>query len=474
MGYGDDLMNKNDCTKGKLVPRVKFGYAVGQMADSVGYNMFYYFFLFFLTDYAGLSPSVAGTISLIAVIWDAVTDPIVGFASDNLRSKYGRRRPLMLAALIPYGICAFLLFSDVGFTGIAKPIYYGVVAVLFWTFYTIYVIPFFALGAELTEDFNERTSLRSWSSVFLYIAVMIASALPPTVVDKVQAYGYSAIAGWRLMGAISAVMIVATGFICWYNTGSHVQKERVYSSEEKISIKDLIKSYKSVLKLKPVIFLAISVFAWSSVTSLLSSGPVYLMSNNLGYSAEKQSTYFMIMTVMMLAWIPFVNYCANKFDKRNVYALFMLISSVIMAAFYFIGFSAFYLLLIFTVVYALGDCTFWTIYYSLMYDISELDELENNERREGTISALMSLFQKFGSAFSMWFLGIVLQVGGYDGTALVQTEKALKVIMQSNTIIPAIFGIIAGIAALMYPLTKPKYEEIMRKLEEKRKNETAV
>jgi len=155
----------------KVGLRMKLGYAIGQMSDSVGFNVFYFFFLYFLTDFAGVAPAIAGVISLIAVFWDAVTDPIIGHMSDHLRSRYGRRRPFMIGALVPYTLSMVLLFANVDLPGGLKVVYYIAVAMLYWTAYTCYVIPYFALGAELTGDFNERTSLRVWASVTMYAAV---------------------------------------------------------------------------------------------------------------------------------------------------------------------------------------------------------------------------------------------------------------------------------------------------------------
>ncbi|MCE2603772.1 MFS transporter, partial [Pseudomonas aeruginosa] len=128
---------------------------------------------------------------LIAILWDAVTDPIIGYISDNLKSKYGRRRPMILAGAIPYGISVFLLFNNIDLGGNAQFFYFLAVALLFWTSFTTYDIPFFSLGAELSEDFNERTSLRAWSSVFMYLASMLATALPPILLSKLQGSGYS-------------------------------------------------------------------------------------------------------------------------------------------------------------------------------------------------------------------------------------------------------------------------------------------
>ena len=202
-------------TSGKLGFKKKFGYAIGQMVDSTGYNVYYFFFLFFLTDFAGIPAGIAGTISLIAIMWDAVTDPIVGNISDNLKSPYGRRRPLMIGATIPYAICTFLLFNNVDFGTNAKFAYFVVLAILFWSCYKTYVIPFFALGAELTDDFNERTSLRAWASVFLQIAVMIASAAPPMILEMAGKAGLQGAKGWNAVGVIFGLIIIICAFICW-------------------------------------------------------------------------------------------------------------------------------------------------------------------------------------------------------------------------------------------------------------------
>lgn len=202
----------------KIPGLMKAGYSIGQMTDSVGFNVFYFFFLYFLTDFAGVSPGIAGTISLIAVLWDAITDPIIGHISDGLKWKSGRRRPLMLISLIPYSLCVFLLFTNIDVGADAKYVYYIIISILFWTSYTTYVIPFFALGGELTDDFNERTNLRSWASVFMQGAVTIASAGPPLILGMTMDAGGSGLDGWRNVGLIFAAITLVTGLICFMST----------------------------------------------------------------------------------------------------------------------------------------------------------------------------------------------------------------------------------------------------------------
>lgn len=240
----------------KLPFKIKLSYSMGQIGDSLGYNMYFFFFLFFLTDYVGVPPALAGTISLVAILWDAVFDPVVGHISDNMRSKYGRRRPLMIMAALPYSIFAFLIFNSISLGTQATFIYFLIMTILFWSSYKFFVIPYFALGAELTNDFNERTTLRAWSSVGLYVAVMVASALPPYLLALFEKSGMSGQLSWRIIGGIFAVGILLSAFICWHFT----RGKEIYKHEEQknntMKKSSLVKALAQIVKLKPTKFLA--------------------------------------------------------------------------------------------------------------------------------------------------------------------------------------------------------------------------
>lgn len=449
---------------GKVSVKAKLGYGIGQMGDSIGFNVFYFFFLFFLTDIIGISPKIAGTVSLIAVVWDAVTDPIIGHMSDNMRSKYGRRRPFMLGAAVPYAIVMFLLFSNVNFSPAAKNMYYIIVSMLFWTFYTAYVIPYFALGAELTQDFEERTSVRVWASYFMYAAVMIASSAPPMIVAMTENYGGSAMGGWRNVGIIFAIITFFVIIVCWATTkgGEVIQNE----PEETGKKENLFKAYIEIFKLKPVKYLAASVLLWSLVSSMQSGGAVYLMTNNLRYAPEQQSVFFICLSIFAMLWLPIINRLSDKFDKKKVYTYSMAFSGIALIFFGFTGFPFFWVLLVEVALYCFGNSTYWTIYYSMMYDISELDEFINDKRREGAITAVMAFCQKLGAAVAMWLTGQLLDWGGYGISGF--EDKAEKVVLHLNTTIPGIIGILAAVCVIAYPLTKEKFASINKALEAKR------
>lgn len=446
--------------------KTKLGYGIGQMGDSIGFNVFYFFFLFFLTDIIGISPSIAGSISLIAVIWDAITDPIIGYSSDNIRSKYGRRRPFMIVSAIPYAIVMFLLFNDISLSETAKNGYYIVISMLFWTAYTAYVIPYFALGAEITQDFEERTSLRVWASYFMYAAVMIASSAPPMIVAMTEKAGGSNIRGWRNVGIVFAILIFVAIAICWISTKG---KELPVEETPKARFADIFKSYIKIFKLKCVKPLAASVLLWSCVCSLGSGGIVYLINNTLNYDPATQSLVLFCLSIFNMVWLPVINKLAAKFDKKKVYMNSMLISGVALVAFYFIGFPSMIILLLMILIYCFGNSTYWTLYYSMMYDITELGEFKTGERIEGGITALMSFCQKLGAAIAMWLTGQVLTWGQYGVEGA--TESANRAIMLINTAIPGVVGISAALCVIAYPLTKSKFQAISQALAAKKAGE---
>ncbi|MDR2354916.1 MAG: MFS transporter [Clostridiales Family XIII bacterium] len=470
-------MTMTDTNKRTVLPAfTKAGYAIGQMSDSIGFNVFYFFFLFFLTDYAGIPAGTAGMISLAAVTWDAVTDPIVGHISDNLRAKRGRRRPMMIAALVPYSVCTYLLFNNIDVSGSLKTLYFAVIAILFWSCYKVFVIPFFALGAELTDDFDERTSLRVWASVSLYCAVMLASAAPPMITELTIQSGGDGTDAWHNVGLIFGAAIALTIFLCHRATkGGELVTKEAYKVERDETAGNFFSHFfgdlLGVFRVKPTKFLVLSVLFWSVVSSMSSGGLVYLMTSVLNYPAGLQSVCYVVLSLAGIFWLPAIHCSSARLDKQRVYFLAMLLTAVCLILFNFVRFPVLAFLIVFLILFELGNSTFWTLYYSMMYDISELDEFISGKRREGTIAALMSFSQKLGSAFALWLTGFVLDLGGYNGQAAVQSETALDAIVWVNTWIPGAIGLGAVLFALAYPLTKPRFNALLQALALKRKGE---
>jgi GPH family glycoside/pentoside/hexuronide:cation symporter len=275
---------------------------------------------------------------------------------------------------------------------------------------------------------------------------------------------------------IFGAAIALTIFACWRATkGGELVTKAAYTVEKDKSTGNFIMSFfsniRGVFRLKPTKFLVLSVLFWAVVSSMSSGGLVYLMTSVLNYSAGLQSTCFVILSLAGVAWLPAINFSSAKLDKQKVYYFTMLISGIGLIAFNFIGFPALVYLIVFMIIFELGNSAFWTLYYSMMYDISELDEFVYGKRREGTIAALMSFAQKLGAAIALWLTGFVLDLGGYVGSVSVQSDTALRAIVSVNTWIPGVIGLVAVLFALAYPLTKHRFRALMQALELKRKGE---
>ena len=187
----------------RLSLRENLGFGSASLGDAVGYNFIGSFLMFFLTTVAGLEPAAAGTVSAVGAVWNALCNPIAGYISDRVRTRFGRRRPMMVLFSIPMGISMLLLFTAVDFPEPLRPVYYGTMLVLFWTCFTGFFIPYSALGVQYTSDYEERTVLRFFASFFNMIGVMIAMVMPTAFVSMLREAGLTLQEAWSATGGRS-------------------------------------------------------------------------------------------------------------------------------------------------------------------------------------------------------------------------------------------------------------------------------
>lgn len=158
-------------------------------------------------------------------------------------------------------------------------------------------------------------------------------------------------------------------------------------------------------------------------------------------------------------------------DKRTVMLWVFAVGAVSVTIEKFIGVHGLVQLLVFVFFVAISTSIYWQMMSAIIYDVCEYDELETGKKRQGAIVSLQGLVEALATGIGTQILGIVLQMGGFDGEAAVQTETALEWVETSVTILPAIFLVLAFISLYKYPITKKRFEEIQRELERRKKNE---
>lgn len=453
-------------TRKKISNSTCFAYGIGGLGEGIGYNFFYGFFLFFLTNTAGVSPAWAGTISMIAVCWDAISDPLIGYMSDHSRNPKGRRRPFLFKGAILLGAAVFLLFNNFDISPAMKVVYYIAVNILYWISLTSCVIPHTSLGAELTNDFNQRTSIRAYQTFFMNIGAGIALSGTLVIVGFFSRY-FSDSGAWAATGAVFGAIVFLAYFICFLCTKGkepdnvNLKEPKETKEKEKISF---IKLYRNILSNKPLRFVLVIDAIINFVLGIAVSVRVYLYTYTFGFSDGETSLLLLIYSVIIVIGVAASNFCAKKFGKKTamvagtlLYAAGFLIVYFLPASQIIVGFGL--------VLEGLGNCTFWTLLYSFAYDTSIVEMYKYGEGNEGVIVSMIGLVMKIANAIGMWLCGLGLAYIGFNAELSIQsavTQGGLKVL----------YCLASGVALLIgafvfsrYPLSEEKYDRIREMVE---------
>lgn len=445
--------------------RRTLGYASGIITESLIYNMYFTYYLVFLTDVAKLPPALAGTVSLIAIIWDAAADPIVGYLSD--RGKADKRK-FMARAVFPMVIAILAAFVQLpGASDGAKFAYYVVITILFWMCYTTYTIPYYAIVAEITQDYDERTRIRALSSMINTGAICLGNILPAVLPGVFVGLGLSISMGWIPTIGVLALLALVFGAIAVRSLrGVKLQRETVVSGRF-----DFFKTMLSILKLRPFKALAFFVFFYLIASSMIQTNIVYLIVNCVGLPSDYMALVVGVLAVIMLVFIPITTKIAEKRDRRTACLIMfsLMLAGLVVAK--IIGVSTLPMLIFEAAFMAIGTAAFWTVLYSISYDLVEVDELTNGTRREGAIMAVTQFIQKFGAAIGVWLTGIFLSAFGYNSDLAAQSEITKSGIENISTIIPACSLLLSIIGLIVYPVTKERFTKLLVALEKKRAGE---
>lgn len=466
-----------------LTKRKKLGYAFGIASESLLYNMYYTYFLTFLVQVIHIKPNLAGIVIFISIAWDAVTDPIIGNLSDRPGAD---KRKLMLKSVLPMAICFLISWSPVGNDlfgdgQAAKMIFYTVLSMLIWLFYTMYTIPYYSVVAELTEDYDERTEIRGTSSFINAFCIGLGNILPALV-------GVGFITYFHVAGAISILAAVA-GLVCALSLKGVYQARQAAKGEKierGLGVRTTLRSFGEIAKLRPVKYFLLFVFFFLAGSSMLQSNLSYMVVDCIDTDYNTGIAVVIgVLVATMAVTVPIVTKLAEKTDRRTVCLIFISVTAAGMAAAKLVGLDAQIgsfkvMLVLMPFLLGFGLSTFWTVFYSMSYDIVELDEFingKNGERRESVITAFPQLVQKFGSAAGILAQGMILSAYGYDAgaesgadaaTFVRPTEHIVDGMENVSTIIPAAVLALSVLFLILYPMTRKTYNALTEQLKNKR------
>ncbi len=476
-----DRMEQKSVRLGK-----RFGYSVASITDAANFTFMNSYILFFLTTVCGVNPAAAGTITAIGTILSSVWSPVVGFLSDRCPSRFGRRRPFLMAAIIPLIFSLFLCFTNVGLSGPLKNVYYCFGVTLFWCTFSTFYSPWLTLAAELTDDYNERTAMRSITYAIAQVGTLLGMAAPPLLVGWIAGLGFSQARSWTItaliIGAIAGASLLVT-ITSTAGSDRPLKKELpagpADSSQSSPApdaqqpaaasgLKELFREYWQVIRLKPMICIMLMSLGHMTAQGIFYSGRAYLFEYHLQLPSAKLSLAVIFSAAAGMILSPLVNQLSKKMDKRAALILLLILAAALMivgAAAGGIGSFLDAVLLAFA--FAIGNAAFWQLMPVMLYDVCEYDAWKNRRQRRGVIVAVQPLLETICSGLATLMLGIILDLSGFDGESAVQRAGALAGIKASYSIVPAALMIFAAAMTVLYPISRKKYEQIKRELAER-------
>lgn len=437
-------------------------------------------FMFFLLTVFGMDPIQAGILGGLPRIFDAITDPIMGFISDNTSSKYGRRRPYIFTGAILSAVFFILLWQmDETNSPEYNFWYFLIMSLVFLIGNTMFATPLVGLGFEMTSDYNERTRLMAFSQTVGLVAWVIVPWFWPMIPNEAlfesQAIGIRTLAlyvglGCLLLGILPAI------FCRGIDMGKMEDRKKLSFKTIFSSLKDLIGSIGEAIKNKPFMKLCGATFLVFNGFQIVASFSFfiivfYLFNGDYGTTGNWPAWFSSISAlVSAILVIPIVSWMANRWGKKNAFLLATAISMVG----YTLKWWAFtpenpWLMFIPIPLMSFGLGSLFTLMMSMTADVCDLDELENGmPRKEGTFGALYWWVVKLGQGLALVFGGIVLQVIGFDGGLATQTEETLTSLRIADIVFPVVTAGLAIWVMWKYDLGEDRAKEIKAQLEERR------
>lgn len=457
-----DLISKKEEQVKSFNMGDKVGYALGDFGCAAFFAFVSSYLMVFYTDVLGISAAAVGTLFVVARIWDAINDPIMGVLVDKVgTSKHGKFRPYVVKFGFPMVIVGILAFTAIpGLPEAMKLPYAYVTYILFGMLYTAVNIPYGSLASVMSNDPNERTAL----STFRNIGSMGANLLVMFFVPKIIFNAQGAVTA---EGFITCAVVLAIISSISFLLNFRLTRERIVHQTSK-SKKNMGQTLKGLVKNRAFMGVALASFAMMAGMLTVNTLNVYLFKD---YFKAPNLTAFGGMVGMLASFvvIPFAGTIVKKIGKKETAVLGAIIPTVIYVGMLFIPNLTALLYIVLSFVAGLGSGLINTIIWALVGDAIDYQEYITGERNEGTVYSSYSLARKLAQAISGGIGGFALSILGYKSGA-VEQSASVGLGIKNIALGGAAIGYVATalILVFIYNLSKKKVEEMNKELEERR------
>jgi Na+/melibiose symporter-like transporter len=475
----------------KLTFFTKTAYGVGQMSQGVKDTAFQSFVVFYFSQVLGMPAIMAGFAALIALLFDAITDPLMGDISDNWHSKLGRRHPFMIAAVIPFPISLYMLFSPpVGLDPDGLFLWLLGWSIVVRILLTMFNVPHNALGAELSQDYQERTKIVSYRTFLGYVGGIILSVVALNSFFKASETfpnGMLNVDGYSSLGALAGIIAFVAMTLCILGTKHTIPYlPKAPENQKKVDLSRSFKAFAQAIKLGPFRI----IFTVQIMTMIAGGAGATFMLYLGSYFFELSTAEISLLTLTIVVGLVPASIIAPVLSKR-IDKMPSLVTCLLVATAF--SFSPIYLRLlgvlpengsplimpILFATYVVGYSFFIAagiVIGSMLADIADLHASNTGKRQEGLFFAANSFAQKATFGIGTLFAGI--------GLDLIAFPKQVDVSMVSDQTIfnlgliagplPFAIYLIAAYIATKYDLNKTRHAAISVQLSAQKTTQKAA
>lgn len=443
----------------RLPLKTRLMYGVGDFGIAMTDNMLALLIAIFLTDVVGLAPYLAASAVFFGRTWDYINDPLMGYLSDRVRTRWGRRRPFILFGILPYALTFSLLWwrppieSQVGLA-----VYYALAYALYDTCITIVSMPYYALTPELTDNYDERTRLTSVRFVFSIIGTMTAFILPMAVIGEMHPSNGSRV--WlvgTIIGLAGALPLLLTFF------GTRERPE--FQAQPKPGLRESIKAAWSCIPFRIAMGIFLCTFVGlEAIVGML----IYYLKYRMGLEASFEIIAGVLFVTALLS-LPFWNWLSRRFHKGIAFIIgLVFMAGVVMLLPLVQPAWGLPVMLVVAVLAGFGFGCIQVLPWAIIPDVVEYDEYSSGQRHEGMFYSLVLLFRKAAVSLVVPAGLLVLQWTGYIPNAIVQPRSAITGIVLVVSVVPAVFFLLGALLTRLLPITREAFERVKEELRVRR------
>lgn len=464
--------------KNKVAFSQKVAFGIGMFANQMFPATMAIFFVVLVED-LGLSLTMWAILYFLPRTFDAITDPLMGFISDNTKSKWGRRRQYVLLGALIMGVSFVIMWQLYKNNSLDYNFWYFLLwSTVFYLGLTIFSVPYVAMGYEMSDGFHERTHIMAVAQFIGQWAWVIAPWFWVVMYDQ-DWFSSGEVATRNLAVWVGIVCMLCAMVPAIFIKGKSTLNEDSYADitikSLGSSLKHIFKSFKEAFKSKPFKKLCLATFlvfnSFNTIAGFSFFIIVYYMfggnAGDAGIWPTLHGCVGALLTTFMV--IPIITWLSKQIGKKKAFLVSQSISLIGYILFWFLFIPGKpYMFLFALPFFSFGIGGLFTLMMSMTADVIDLDELETGKRREGIYGAIYWWMVKFGFAIAGLLTALLMKSVGFDNDLDVQPEGAITGLRLIYSGLP-ILGTLTAIAIMWnYNVSEERANEVRLELKERK------